>query len=286
MIVCEYIANPLLINNLKFDLRIYVAVTGVNPLRIYIYDEGLTRLATEDFTLANKKFDKFAHLTNFSVNKKNHKFFIDDQQDGVGNKWSLAALRSYFDANGINYDLVKMDIEDVVVKTILSIEHKLFTAAENFLPYRNNCFELLGFDILIDDKMKVWLLEVNLSPSLACESPLDLKIKSQLIVDLFNLAGVFPAKKKSAMIMKCNENFLVYKHHQNFSTKAYDSNLEIDVLTETYEEIRRSGKFKLIFPSYNAVYYRQFFEQQRKTNDMLYGTITKNFDRVNSILNN
>ena len=281
MIVCEYISNPLLINNLKFDLRIYVAVTGVNPLRIYIYDEGLTRLATEDFNLNSKNFDIFAHLTNFSVNKKNEKFYIDEDQDGIGNKWSLSALKKYFENNGVNYGLIRMGIEDIIVKSIMSIEHKLFTAAENHLPYRNNCFELLGFDILIDDKLKPWLLEVNLSPSLACESPLDLRIKSQLIVDLFNLAGIFPTKKKNAMIMKCNENFLIYKNHQNFSAKAYDSNLEIDVLTETYEEIKRSGKFKLIYPSYNALYFRQFFEEPRKTNEMLYGTIAKNFERIN-----
>jgi len=280
MIVCEYISNPLLINNLKFDLRIYVAVTGVNPLRIYIYEEGLTRLATEAFNLEGKNFDRFAHLTNFSVNKKSDKFYIDAEKDGVGNKWSLKALKQYFESVNINYESIRTDIEDIVVKTILSIEHKLFTAAETYLPYRNNCFELLGFDILIDDKLKSWLLEVNLSPSLACESPLDLKIKSELIVDLFNMVGIFPSKKKSSMIMKCNENFLIYKNHQNFSSKAYDSNLEVDVLTETYEEIKRSGKFKLIYPSYNAIYYRQFFEEPRKTNEMLYSTIAKNFERL------
>lgn len=60
------------------------------------------------------------------------------------------------------------------------------------MPYRNNCFELLGFDVLIDANHKPWLLEVNLSPSLNTDSPLDLKIKGQLIADLFTLAGVVP----------------------------------------------------------------------------------------------
>ena len=65
--------------------------------------------------------------------------------------------------------------------------------------HRTNCFEILGFDVLIDSDLKPWLLEVNLSPSLACDSPLDLSIKSNLVCDAFNLAGIkkFDRKKES-----------------------------------------------------------------------------------------
>ena len=61
-----------------------------------------------------------------------------------------------------------------------------------YVPYRNNCFELLGFDILIDDCLQPWLLEVNLSPSLQCDSPLDQKIKGNMLADLFTLTGIVP----------------------------------------------------------------------------------------------
>ena len=49
MIASEYLSNPLLIDGYKFDLRIYVAITSINPLRIYVYKEGLTRFATAKY---------------------------------------------------------------------------------------------------------------------------------------------------------------------------------------------------------------------------------------------
>lgn len=50
--------------------------------------------------------------------------------------------------------------------------------------------ELYGFDILIDSELKPWLLEVNLSPSLGCDTPLDTRIKSALLADLLTLVGL------------------------------------------------------------------------------------------------
>ena len=48
-IVSHYISNPLTVDKLKFDLRIYVAVTSLHPLRIYMYDEGLVRFASAEY---------------------------------------------------------------------------------------------------------------------------------------------------------------------------------------------------------------------------------------------
>lgn len=78
-VVSEYIKDPLLFNGFKFDLRIYVAITSINPLRIYIYEEGLTRFATcpyktDPMDPASKRTKKFMHLTNFSINKKSRTY--------------------------------------------------------------------------------------------------------------------------------------------------------------------------------------------------------------------
>lgn len=77
-----------MINGHKFDLRIYVAITSYEPLRIYVYKEGiyfaqlisigLARFATEAYTSNYSKNNKYVHLTNYSVNKKNDKFIQNE----------------------------------------------------------------------------------------------------------------------------------------------------------------------------------------------------------------
>lgn len=65
-------------------------------------------------------------------------------------------------------------IEDLIIKTIISGEHIVNNANEMFCPFpQYNCFELFGFDVLIDSNLEPWLLEVNLTPAMGCDSPLD-----------------------------------------------------------------------------------------------------------------
>ena len=64
------------------------------------------------------------------------------------------------------------------------------------VPYRDNCFEVLGFDILIDENLRPWLVEINLSPSLNTDSGLDLKIKGNMLADLFTMIGVVPIDQR------------------------------------------------------------------------------------------
>lgn len=154
MVVSHYINNPMLINGYKFDLRIYVAITSVNPLRLYMYEEGLVRFATAKYKpLGKENFSKYTHLTNYSINKKNANFLQnnDASQDSYGSKWSLTALWKYCKTKGIDDVLMKNNIEEVIIKTIISAEHHMTKAYEMYVPYSKNCFEVLGFDILIDE---------------------------------------------------------------------------------------------------------------------------------------
>lgn len=57
------------------------------------------------------------------------------------------------------------------------------------------CFELLGFDILLDTNLRPWILEVNHAPSFTTDSPLDFKVKKGLIADTIRLLNLTFFKK-------------------------------------------------------------------------------------------
>lgn len=101
--VSKYIGNPLLINDLKFDMRIYVAITCFEPLKIYVYKEGLARFASEPYSTKNLR-NRYMHLTNYSVNKNHENFVQNDDigEDDIGHKWSLSALFKHLEQFGID----------------------------------------------------------------------------------------------------------------------------------------------------------------------------------------
>lgn len=120
-VVQKYLSNPYLINGLKFDLRIYVYIPSFDPLKIYIFKDGLTRFASRKYSNSNKTIsDRYMHLTNFSVNKNNSEYKSnDDENSCVGHKWSLKALWTYLQKQGVNTDKVWNNIKELVIKTII-----------------------------------------------------------------------------------------------------------------------------------------------------------------------
>ncbi|KAJ9590318.1 hypothetical protein L9F63_027844, partial [Diploptera punctata] len=144
------------------------------------------------------------HSVSKLVFKKSTILWSDDPEaEDVGHKWTLSALLRHLRAQGTDTSLLMQRIEEVVVKAVLATAPPIISACRMFVPYPRNCFELYGFDILIDSTLKPWLLEVNLSPSLGCDSPLDIRIKSAMLVDLLTLVGL---PTVDPMLRRANEN--------------------------------------------------------------------------------
>jgi hypothetical protein len=160
LIISRYIDNPLLLNGLKFDLRVYVMVTSFEPLRIYVYNEGLARFASEPYHHpGTTKESKYAHLTNYSINKRNEKFvqnLLGSYEDETKtHKWSFSTLSKHLESLGVDLDLLWSRIYDVIIKSLLSIDPVIITNFKRIgFDKGLSCFELFGFDILIDSNLK------------------------------------------------------------------------------------------------------------------------------------
>lgn len=145
----------MLINGLKFDLRIYVLILNLNPLEIFLYDEGLVRFATVNYkTPTNENINQtYMHLTNYSLNKRSvhYKHTTDESQtDGSKRKLTLVwkQLSEMFGNERI--ERTKILIKDLINKTILAVVPQLKVEHEIELPRGKkpdlSCFQV-EFDI-------------------------------------------------------------------------------------------------------------------------------------------
>jgi hypothetical protein len=194
-VVSRYIANPYLINGLKFDLRLYVVATSFNPIKIYMYREGLVRFATQPYNVKKRTLGvNCMHLTNYAVNRESLDFVSNEDPAATdhGHKWSLTSFLAHMSARGVDTAKLMQDVEAVLVKTLLSMEQRVVDNLSRLGINRNSCFELYGFDVLLDADLRPWLMEVNIGPSLSCSSPMDRVIKTRLLTDIFHLACVRP----------------------------------------------------------------------------------------------
>lgn len=154
LLVQKYIECPLLIESVKFDIRQWVLVLGMNPITIWVYDECYFRLSSETFDLSNID-DQFRHLTNNSIQK------YQDKIDAETLIWSEEqfdqAMLKQMGVQDFTNQRLKSGMNDIIVKTI--------RAAEENLGERKNVAEIYGFDFMVDCNFKPWLIEINSSPA-------------------------------------------------------------------------------------------------------------------------
>lgn len=227
-----YVRRPLLIDGFKFDLRVYVLVTSLRPLRVYVYSDGLARFCTSEYVKPNQSNmgDRCMHLTNYAINRHSEHFVHneDAEDDGTGSKRSLRWLLSWIKQERGEKQAAQLwsRIGSCVVKTLAPVLPQLhreyrntFGAevyeshspsyyksakpatgeAETGLPpvEGSRCIEILGFDFMVDEGLKPWLIEVNHLPSFATDSPLDMGIKSKVIQTALSCLKAKPTDRAS-----------------------------------------------------------------------------------------
>jgi len=107
-------------------------------------------------------------------------------------KWPLTALKQYFaQVEGATATRrLFARVNDLLLRTVIACEDEVASLSLRRGVQPDQSFELLGFDVMIDSNLTPWLIEVNIGPSLSASSPLDKRIKTALLRDVFNLVGV------------------------------------------------------------------------------------------------
>lgn len=193
-VIQQYVSRPLLLGGYKWDLRVYVLVTSFQPLEAFFYKDGFARFATVPYSLESDELkNKFVHLTNTSVNRLNKDVDMTDDALLGGTKINFATLQKKLAEINVSWTMVWNKMLEVVLKSlVMSGDH---------IPHQVNSFELFGYDIIFDDKLTAWLIEVNSSPSLGLEHLLDEQVKIPLIDDTLDV--ISPLKFDREALIKC-----------------------------------------------------------------------------------
>ncbi|OMJ87511.1 hypothetical protein SteCoe_10765 [Stentor coeruleus] len=236
-VIQKYIEKPFLINRRKFDIRLYCLVTSINGIiQAYYYQDGYIRTSCKEY---NPKIldNKFIHLTNDAVQKKSE----DYGKYEYANKLSYSEFQRYLDGHRPK---IYMNFFNDIVPKMKKIVKDTISAVFKKLDFRKRAhsFEVFGYDFLLDEHLKPWLIEVNTNPCLELSSGLLASIIPNMLENAFRIAvdPLFPQPVGARRTMS-----------------AY-----------YFNESHLENKFELIFHElYDGVNLMELLEQRRTLQD-------------------
>lgn len=205
-IVQRYIMNPLLLTGRKFDIRAYMLIASTVPFLV-LYHKGYVRLCYAKYDTNDHNLS--THLTNQYVQKKEPNF-KDIKEDTI---WSMEKFNDYFNEKvaakaGVETDWVlnqlPKQMQKIMIHCFNSVKHKL--------NQRIGYFDLFGLDFMVDSDLKVWLIEINVNPSLSipCTAQRDV-IPGVVEESLYLSIECFEKSRKNQSLLPLNtlKNFSV-----------------------------------------------------------------------------
>jgi tubulin monoglycylase TTLL3/8 len=152
----KYIERPMLVAGRKFDFRLWVLVTAWNPIIAYKFGYYV-RWCNGGYSL-DSLADRTMHLANQAVQKHDENYGSDLQFGD--NLWDQATMRDYLDREhgAGTADRIEDRMSELVLHTLAAAEHDITDHRASF--------ELLGYDLMLDDRLEMWLIEVNETPSM------------------------------------------------------------------------------------------------------------------------
>lgn len=171
--VIQKIIKSYLIHNRVFKIRMFLLIKGdknTNMKHFYLHKLGSIFYASDPYDKNN--------LNNNNIIANGYWYNLIHQTDYVGfindKPKTLNDLLKYFDNQGINSKKIMNKIKGLLKMIFKSVENKIYK------NQKNDQFCLLGFDIMIDENLKPWIIEFNKGPS----------------TNNYNDSNVYYAKKK------------------------------------------------------------------------------------------
>jgi tubulin polyglutamylase TTLL9 len=177
----RYLDDPYLVGGKKFDMRIYAVCLSYNPLKVYLYREGFARFTNVRYSMSKADIDNpYVHLTNHAIQKKDEAY----DAETTDLKWSIGELKRFMTtkhgAEAVNACFA--GIQSIIVNSLRSVS--------NVIINDKHCFEMYGYDVMLDADLKPWLIEVNASPSMSSDTQTDHDLKFGLLDDMLTLVDV------------------------------------------------------------------------------------------------
>jgi len=176
----QYIQDPYLVAGRKFDLRLYALVTSYVPLTVWLSRTGFARFSNHRFSMASSDIkNAYVHLTNVAIQCTDANYNSE-----AGCKWSLHSLRQYMiSQHGMEAtNACFHEMQNVIIRSLLAVQKVMIND--------KNCFELYGYDMMIDQKLRPYLIEVNASPSISADTADDYELKFGVLDDLLTIVDM------------------------------------------------------------------------------------------------
>ena len=178
LIIQKYLEKPLLYQGRKFDIRLWVLFIADKSDEVYVFKQGHLKATCTQYDPDSD--DLFVHLTNYSVQKYNANF----SKIEIGNEIPFKSFQIELDKNKTGKNFYK-DIYPKIIR-IVRLTGGAAKKKINLLS-RKYCFEIFGYDFILDINFQPYLLEINTNPGLEISSPLIEELLPRMVDDALKL---------------------------------------------------------------------------------------------------
>jgi len=175
-VIQKYIERPLLYKGRKFDIRMWAVMNWKGEF--HYYKHGYIRTSSDTYSLNSKL--SHVHLTNNCLQKHGDKYGIHEQGNTLDFSIVELFVKEKYESFSFEEHVIPR-IKDLMIDTFLSVKNDLNPSK------RPNCFELLGFDFMIDEDLRTWLIEVNTNPYLGVPNKFIEGLLPKMLNDLLKL---------------------------------------------------------------------------------------------------